>query len=271
MRSGLVRKDLLLLYAKEHVPKTFVIKSFDEMIHHFQNLTNCKNDQQLWVLKYADSSNANGLRVFHRNKPQSVRDHFKCSSKRKHLLQEYITPFVDPKDPRKFHLRVIVLAVGKLKVFRYNDIRVLRCSKPYTEDGDSLEDPFVHISNQSVNEKFNTEGIDSCRNISLNDFCRKFTCENKYFGPNDEKETLQQFIISKIDNIVHDLFTRLSQNRRHFFTLPNCYELFGFDFMVSMYMKYSFDVSCIVLMRSVCVRLILRAKYGFWKLILILV
>jgi hypothetical protein len=33
--------------------------------------------------------------------------------------------------------------------------------------------------------------------------------------------------------VVRDVFTRVSKNRRHFFTRPNCFELFGLDMMVA--------------------------------------
>lgn len=56
MRSGLIRKDLLPLYAKEYMPQTHVISSYTDVQQVLSSFP-------LWIVKYADSSNGFGIQI----------------------------------------------------------------------------------------------------------------------------------------------------------------------------------------------------------------
>lgn len=67
------------------------------------------------------------------------------------MLQRNIEPHVH--DGRKFHLRVLLLCVGDLKAYIYEDVRVLLATGNYSkgcQDGARLD---VHVTNMGVNSE----------------------------------------------------------------------------------------------------------------------
>ena len=61
MRSGLVRKDVVWIYARPHTPSTTVVTSVQEVVDHVAAAPR----RQAWVLKKAAGSNADGILFFH--------------------------------------------------------------------------------------------------------------------------------------------------------------------------------------------------------------
>ncbi|ETW06704.1 hypothetical protein H310_02884 [Aphanomyces invadans] len=214
MRSGLIRKDLLPLYAAEYMPKTFVVKSMDSIneIIPLMEEEDKHASNDVWVLKLSDSSNAYGIHFFHRKDASSLA----------YIVQDGQTRVVQKNvqsalfNGRKFHVRVLVLAVGHLDVYVYDRSRVLVASAPYSPTA-SLTDALVHITNMGVNQARNDLYDSAVQNMALSDV----------FSPD-----LVATAMDQVHAICRDTFRRVSTNRRHFFSLPNCYELFGLDFMI---------------------------------------
>ncbi|OQR96408.1 hypothetical protein ACHHYP_15837 [Achlya hypogyna] len=206
MRSGLIRKDILPLYGGEFMPRTTVVSSHEELVDAI-----AEDDAKLWVLKLCDSSNAYGIHFF--DDAAQVEGCF--LDKQKRVVQQYVDPWLT-RDGRKFHLRVLVLAVGHLDVHVFHNIRALIATKPYRRD--AFDDPLIHVTNMSTNRA--APGYNEGRqNVRLEDI----------------DATLDTPAIrDHIHSIVGRVFANLCRqpNRRHFFSLPNCYELFGFDFVI---------------------------------------
>ena len=117
------------------------------------------------------------------------------------------------------NLRCLVLCVGMLRVFMHDDIRVLIAPVPMDTDAPTL-DLHSHITNRSFNMNHPLFSEHKC-NIPLNDAfpCNDVTCDD---------------IISQVRSIITHLFAQLLRNRRHFFPLRNCYEVFGLDMCVDL-------------------------------------
>ncbi|EQC32627.1 hypothetical protein SDRG_09940 [Saprolegnia diclina VS20] len=212
MRSGLIRKDLLPLYAQDVMPWTRVVGSYDELVDALSNDTP-KNDDApplRYVLKLCDSSNAFGIFFF--DDASLTYDLF--LDKQKRVVQRYISPWLGHRH-RKFHLRVLVLAVGHLDVYVFHDVRALVATEAYRDD--ALDNPLVHVTNLSANKEAPTYN-EAAQNLALSDVTGL-----------DHDQILDQIHASV--RVVFQNLTR-ARNRRHFFSLPNCYELFGWDFMV---------------------------------------
>ncbi|OQS06285.1 hypothetical protein THRCLA_01663 [Thraustotheca clavata] len=209
MRSGLIRKDLLVLYAAQWMPETHVVSNYQQLAEITE-----VSKHKYWVLKLCDSSNAYGIHFFCQNDTVQMQQCF--DDKQKRVLQQYITPWLTI-DQRKFHLRALVLAVGHLDVYVFHDIRVLIATKMYSDT--DMDDPFVHITNQSTNKEHGDYN-EAEQNVPLSML--------NMHGLNVKSVTDQ------IHCITRGIFLKItaSKNRRHFFSLPNCYELFGFDFMI---------------------------------------
>ncbi|KDO32641.1 hypothetical protein SPRG_02342 [Saprolegnia parasitica CBS 223.65] len=210
MRSGLIRKDLLPLYAQDVMPWTRVVGSYDELVDALSNDTPSNGDTRRYVLKLCDSSNAFGIFFF--DDASLTFDLF--LDKQKRVVQRYISPWLAHRH-RKFHLRVLVLAVGHLDVYVFHDVRALVATEAYRHD--ALENPFVHVTNMSAN-KGAASYDEAAQNLALSDVAGL-----------DHDQILDQIHASV--RLVFQNLTR-ARNRRHFFSLPNCYELFGWDFMV---------------------------------------
>lgn len=199
-----------------------------------------------WVIKPSDSSNAYGVQFFHSSQARSSYDGpFKTnlqqafSGDSKWIIQQYLRPLlVDPTLPNtlthfsqggvegslglreagyKFHIRVLVLVAGVMEVYLYNNARVLIATEQIDSDMDieTLSNGYAHITNRSYNER-HERFQETKQNINLTEL-------EAYLGKG---------IVPDIKNILKVLFRRLSKDRKHFFTLPNAYELFGLDFIV---------------------------------------
>ena len=140
------------------------------------------------------------------------------------ILQRYLSPKVTKKGV-KFHFRVMALAVGDCNVYVYDEIRVLLATIPYTENDENhyeivkkKDRSCMHFTNASVNEKHPTydKGL---HNQECNAFCQA-------------QGLSSTIIVQDITTCIRTVFENACANRRRFFTLPNCYELFGFDFML---------------------------------------
>ncbi len=129
---------------------------------------------------------------------------------------------------RKFHVRSLVLAVGDLQVFLYRPMRVLVASEAFSYH--RLDNPFIHITNKSLNETLASYD-DKTQNMDLKAFCADQ--RRALTRTSDDKALLEETIlVEQMKTICVHVFQALVTNRKHFFTLPNCYELFGFDWMV---------------------------------------
>ncbi|ETV75594.1 hypothetical protein H257_10008 [Aphanomyces astaci] len=213
MRSGLIRKDLLPLYAAEHMPRTFVVSSMEDVnqIIHFMEEEDKCSANDLWVLKLSDSSNAFGIHFFHRTDVASMAPILGDGQTR--VVQKYVQSTL--LDGKKFHLRVLVLAVGHLDVYVYDRCRVLVASAPFSVE--ALDNSLVHITNMGINQARNAQYDAAAQNRLLSDVFPAHIVAN---------------VMDQVHRISRHMFRAVGSNRRHFFSVSNCFELFGVDFMM---------------------------------------
>ena len=124
----------------------------------------------------------------------------------------------------KFHIRAMVLAVGDLDVYMHKKPRAIIATRPW--QASNWSDTFTHITNQSVNVA--CEGYaEDLQNTKLSSvvFCN---------DGEDSPMPVTNGLLEQMKQIVKDLFVDLSRSAKKsdFCPMVNCYELFGFDFLV---------------------------------------
>lgn len=171
------------------------------------------------------------------------------------VIQEYIANplLIDPHKPEtyskdtsldrssfcKHHLRVYVLAVGALSVYVFQDVLSLFSTQPYTLK--NLEDLRSHITNTCL--QINRTPRDGSLDKGRSGYDPRPEKQNSAtihqsdpilsFRLNHPKEVLDQ-----IDSMISNLFSFVSQNDPVNFQLnPNCFEIFGFDFLIDANFK----------------------------------
>ncbi|KAF7339919.1 Tubulin-tyrosine ligase [Mycena venus] len=143
-----------------------------------------------------------------------------------------------PDEPQgfKFHLRAYCVAQGALKVFLFDKILALFSAVPYVkpsveedEDGDPLPvDLGPHLTNTSLQADRGEEGVRL--------FSELVSCQI-LSGPHDPRARFttedMKSIIDQMTTILAETFKAALENPVHFQPLPNAFELFGIDFLVT--------------------------------------
>lgn len=274
MRSGLIRKDLLPTFAgeKDH-PTTAVVENDEELRDFFKGEA---GSGRRYVVKYSDSSNAYGMSFVDCGTQAGMdagvmkvaRDMRVDNDKR--VVQEYIEPLLirdweggvkggqgdlgGGEGLHKFHIRALLLVVGDMDVYLFDECRVLIAPEVYKEglvvggravgtkesrveaEGGSeggVDDEVdkalhAHVTNQSFN-KLHKSYDERKHNVALHE------CDELGRGDNDEGGEgvfKEKGVWEQIRGICTRLFKKLSKDKRKFMTLVNTWELFGLDFLV---------------------------------------
>ncbi|EGG11756.1 uncharacterized protein MELLADRAFT_102244 [Melampsora larici-populina 98AG31] len=269
IRKALIRKNYLsktlYFYFNKFIPQTwrFELAYFDELDELFldelyelnQVLLNQDlkisnyEDQEWFILKPALAERGQGIRLF--NSIEGLENIFKefdqededddeedeenldqtgvSSSKMRHwVIQRYLSNplLIGPADVpiterRKHHLRVYVLAVGALSVYVYKDILALFASQPYTKPSSESLNLSSHLTNTCLQSP--TDQQSTVKLLS--------TLANEWKGI-DLKS-----IENQIDEIVNQTFLAANKEPVNFQTRKNCWEIFGFDFLIDDSMK----------------------------------
>lgn len=201
--------------------------------------------QEWFILKPALAERGQGIRLF--NSIEGLENIFKefdqeeeeedeeedhtgvSSSKMRHwVIQKYISNplLVGPADVpiperRKHHLRVYVLAVGALSVYVYKDILALFAPTPYVHPAPESLNLSSHLTNtclQSPEAQSSTVKLLS-------------TIAQEWKGI--DVESIEQ----QIDGIVGKSFWAANKEPINFQIRKNCWEVYGFDFLVDDQMK----------------------------------
>ncbi|KAF8807556.1 tubulin-tyrosine ligase [Phlegmacium glaucopus] len=224
-----------------------------------------------WILKPGMADRGMGIRLFHTKEDlQQIFESFEddsdesddderndgsatgvlTSQLRHFVIQEYIMNplLLDPSETlnkgaspqelaaRKFHLRVYCLAVGDIRVYLYNRILALFSSAPYVtplsdQDAFSL-DLTPHLTNTSLQIQC---GDDNVRLLDELVGCRILSGESNAILRSSDIDA----IVIQMRDVLADTFKAALQNPVHFQVLPNAFELFGVDFLVSHAPSYT--------------------------------
>jgi len=170
-----------------------------------------------WILKPALGERADGIRIFKgQDELQAVFDDEMGSDEeddagnaaqmRQYVVQEYVTnPLLI--GGRKFHLRVYVLCVGRLAVYVNPRMLALFSSAPYNAD---MSDLRAHLTNTCF------QGPDA--KVSLLE---------------DELPEKARAVTDEVCAVVRDLFAAAESDPINFQSLPEAFEFFGLDFLVT--------------------------------------
>lgn len=146
------------------------------------------------------------------------------SQLRHFVVQEYIAnPLLLPEyKNRKFHIRTYVLCTGQIKVYVYDRMLLLFSAEHYT--------------NPNITEKIDEHGIielsGHLTNTCLQDQTTEKVVEELESSCIDSE--MKSDIIHQIHLIVADLFkAAVNVDRMNFQPLPNAFEAYGLDFLVS--------------------------------------
>ncbi|KIY45403.1 TTL-domain-containing protein, partial [Fistulina hepatica ATCC 64428] len=137
------------------------------------------------------------------------------SQLRHFVIQEYIpNPLLI--DPREFHLRAYCVVQGALRVYLYDRVLALFSAVPYTPPRrDEVSDLAPHLTNSSLQTHRGEDGV------RLFDELLRLT------------ESHITSILDQIRDILAEIFRAALENVVHFQPVPNGFELFGIDFLVS--------------------------------------
>lgn len=132
---------------------------------------------------------------------------------------------------KKFHLRAYVLAVGDLRVYMWRRVLLLSSTVPY--DAEDLDNQLAHITNtarqaEGFGRRFRE---DACVHL-LEDLVEDLREDRGY--STTQAELVVGAILSGMEAVTGELFRALQGERTVFAPMPNCFELFGLDFLVSL-------------------------------------
>lgn len=202
----------------------FLDDSLDECWDLKQELIDNENGTKLFIIKPALGDRAHGIHIFRtQNELQTILDKQEQETDddcqmREYLVQEYIA---DPQlfKGHKFHLRVYVVAIGKLKVYLNKKALMLCSGSKY--DPDNHFDLKSHLTNTCYQGE---EAI-----------VREFDLENGLVDcDSDFKVPLNvDRIYNQIKCTITDLFEAAIGQPMGFQPLPNAFEFYGLDFLVT--------------------------------------
>lgn len=146
------------------------------------------------------------------------------SQLRHFVVQEYVSnPLLLPEyENRKFHIRTYVLASGQLSVYVYDRMLMLFSSEVYVDptnivevDDEGMMDMSGHLTNTCLQDQTDLKVVEELDKSTLS-------------------EEMRTNIVRQIRLIVADLFkAAVNVDRMNFQPLPNAFEAYGLDFLVS--------------------------------------
>lgn len=161
-----------------------------------------------------------------KGKGEAEGDFIVTSHLRHFIAQPYIhPPLLLPGNPRKFHIRTYVLAIGSLKVYVYKPMLALFAATPYVPPWSSTSDDTTSATTDLSPHLTNTCLQNGAHSGSVLSF----------FSIPDSQLPLQkkEDIFSQICATTGEIFEAAARGMSvHFQTLPNAFEVFGLDFLV---------------------------------------
>jgi tubulin--tyrosine ligase len=247
-RKGLIRKAHLAFYINKFAlkrPNSILKKAFPET--HFLELADAEyldealneayeieqyltenedlppEEKSLFILKPSLADKAAAILLF--DSRDELEEFFEtrfseCDEgdlqfMREWVVQKYIDRPLLLNGGRKFHIRAYVVAVGALKVYLYGGMLALFAKEPY--DRRDMTNKFAHITN-------------TCVQAEAEDF-KEEDVVKEFWDLDCEQEKLDN-IFDQMKVILADVFEAVVNEASVFQPLPNCFEIYGFDFLV---------------------------------------
>lgn len=208
-------------------------------------ITTTGNDWKM-ILKPPASARGNGITVINKwsQIPKSAKVKKRRFNKALLIVQQYISNPCLLFNGSKFDLRVYVLVTSfnPLRIFIYEEGLVRFASERYTSNQESLSDPFIHLTNYSINKintayKFNNEpGSKIGHKWNLSTLWKYLNERNIQPEVNVDhlKARINDMVIKTIissEDQVNKLSKKFVKSRY------TCYELLGFDILIDSHFK----------------------------------
>lgn len=240
VRKGLIRKAQLAFNIEKFVkknPDCFLKKAFPESypieLHHpdyfdeilcelpeeVQNL----NGESIWLLKPSLCNRGVGIQLF--TTISELENHMTAEEAediREWVIQKYVYP---PYliDNRKFHLRAYILTIGNLDVYLYDEVLALFSLENFPTDQSDTSNYAAHLTNTCYQKR---KGTDEDQEIDELKAVRLLSELKKEIGEETVKTLWNQMV-----TLSKEVF-KACAGELGFFPVPNCFELFGLDFVV---------------------------------------
>ncbi|CAK5202490.1 unnamed protein product [Aphanomyces euteiches] len=255
VRKGLSRKAQLSIFLSKYIrkhpscvlskalPQTLVVDlwdAFDQSLAELGISFRNRLESCLWEVKQLFDSNPNpGMWIMKpsaTNKGAEVNvfnsyDKFKSiisdwTDIREWVVQAYVErPLLLRK--RKFHVRVYVVAVGALQVYVYQNVLLLTSLNAY--DAANVDDKLSHITNTFQQQEHPNFVEADC--VLLLEDMERILVEDKNVTAADAKAITTK-MLADIGAITNEIFAAYRGEFSVFQPLPNCFEVFGVDFLV---------------------------------------
>ncbi|CAI2375948.1 unnamed protein product [Moneuplotes crassus] len=221
----------------ENIPLTFLVSggskdsSFSNFREYFSKISLQDTEENHWICKPGENSNR-GQHICVLDDLSMIEDYVNMGVRDCYIIQKYISnPLLINK--RKFDIRCFSLLTsinGQNHAFFYQDGYLRTASKEYSPD--DLDDKFVHLTNDAIQKKSEDYGkYESSNKLSFQDF-EKYL-EQNYPEQNEEGPgCFYTHIYPQIKKLVRDTFLA-SEGKINPKKRSNCFELFGYDFMVT--------------------------------------
>ena len=146
-------------------------------------------------------------------------DHI-VSQLRHFVVQPYISrPLLLPSNPRKFHIRTYVLAVGSLRVYVYRPMLALFAATPYVQPGLNSTAMKIHLTNTCFQQGEHEGSIHSF--WALPD------------STSVSGQSWKHDVYEQICRVTGEIFEAAARGMMvHFQPLVNAFEIYGVDFLV---------------------------------------
>lgn len=224
-------------------PATYVLPQDVKLLRRTWISSN--GDDWKMILKPPASARGNGITVINKwsQIPKSARMKKRHYNKPVLIAQEYISNPCLLFNQSKFDLRVYVLVTSfnPLRIYIYEDGLVRFASEKYTSNQESLSDPFVHLTNYSINK---TNESYKSNNEPGSKKGHKWTMNTlwKYLNEMNFPEVNVESIKAKINDMIiktliscEDQINKLV--KKHLRSRYTCFELLGFDIMIDCNFK----------------------------------
>jgi tubulin polyglutamylase TTLL4 len=225
----------------KYLPLTFVLP---RQLDAFTSYNKSIEKSIYWISKPLSSGEGRGIKIYssYLDILQIIEMESKTKSKRrvsKFVVSEYIK---DPLliDEKKMDLRVYVLLVGSPtldipdKIYLYKDGIVRIASENYSTDVNQLQNQFIHITNNTINDKKNRCRYQSCRkdfgffrNMNFKELRDYF---DNYSLSYDHFWSLLKDAVKCSINLT--IYNKNLQNEIYHKEKHRCFELLGFDILI---------------------------------------
>jgi hypothetical protein len=183
--------------------------------------------KETWIVKPSVTNQAQGIRLVqsHDQLVQVIHDADLVQQAGDFVLQEYIPPLL--LDGRKFHLRVFVVLQGNLTAYVLPEFLAIFSLEPY--DANNIANTRAHLTNIAHQEVLSLDDQHKCM--------RRFSETKQDMVDSGVAATLEEAgeritqVQTRVYEIVAETIEAVSSELT-FTSKTNCFEIFGFDFMI---------------------------------------